>query len=72
MIINSIINGEFQLSNDGVYGEGLAISVVLSPEELAQILEAYDPSSSTSPSVSTCRPIVRLMLDEIGKKNVNI
>ena len=67
MIINSIVNGEFQLSDDGIYGEGLAISVVLSPEELAQILEAYDPASSTSPSVSTCRPIVRLMLDEVLK-----
>jgi len=66
MIINSIINGEFQLSNDGVYGEGLAISVVLSQEELAKILEAYDPSSSTSPSASTCRSIVRLMLDAAG------
>lgn len=67
MIISSIIAGEFQLSDDGNYGDGLSISVVISKEELDSILEAYDPASSTSPSVSTCRPIVRLMLDEVLK-----
>ena len=67
MKIDACFQGLFQTSPE-VYEEGWAIQVVLSDEEVAQITAAYDPASSTSPSVTVCRPIVRAILDAIIAK----
>jgi hypothetical protein len=67
MQIDTCFKGLFQTSPE-VYEEGWAIQVVLSDEEVAQITAAYDPASSTSPSVTVCRPIVRAILDAIIAK----
>lgn len=67
MQIDTCFKGLFQTSPE-VYEEGWAIQVVLSDEEVAQITSAYDPLSSTSPSVTVCRPIVRAILDAIIAK----
>lgn len=67
MQIDSCFQGIFQTSAE-TYEEGWAIQVVLSDEEVAQITSAYDPASSTSPSVTVCRPIVRAILDAIIAK----
>jgi hypothetical protein len=47
------------------YHEGKEITVTFTEEEIADLLAVYDPSSSTSPSVSYCRPIVKEILDSI-------
>jgi hypothetical protein len=62
MKIDSINRGEYQNSEDG-YEPGISISVVFTDAEWNEILLSYDETSSTSPSVSVCRPIVRAMLD---------
>jgi len=62
MKIDSINRGEYQNSEDG-YEPGINISVVFTDAEWETLLLSYDETSSTSPSVSVCRPIVRAMLD---------
>jgi hypothetical protein len=62
MKIDSINRGEYQNSEDG-YEPGISISVVFTDAEWNDLLLSYDETSSTSPSVSICRPIVRAMLD---------
>jgi len=62
MKIDSINRGEYQNSEDG-YEPGISISVVFTDAEWNEILLSYDETSSTSPSVSVCRPILRAMLD---------
>lgn len=64
MQIDSCFQGIFQTSPE-IYGEGWAVQVVLTEDEVAQLTAAYDPASSTSPSVTVCRPIVRAILDAI-------
>ncbi len=62
MKIDSINRGEYQNSEDG-YEPGISIAVVFTDAEWNDLLLSYDETSSTSPSVSVCRPIVRAMLD---------
>ena len=62
MKIDSINRGEYQNSEDG-YEPGISRSVVFTDAEWNDLLLSYDETSSTSPSVSVCRPIVRAMLD---------
>jgi len=64
MQIDSCFQGIFQTSPE-TYEEGWAVQVVLTEDEVAQLTAAYDPASSTSPSVTVCRPIVRAILDAI-------
>ena len=45
--------------------EGWEVFVSFTKEEIDALLAAYDPLSSTSPSVSYCRPTVRAILDKI-------
>lgn len=44
---------------------GWALTCTFTDSELAELLAAYDPASSTSPAVTVCRPIVRAMLDAV-------
>lgn len=44
---------------------GWILQVTFTEEEMNLILSQYDPASSTSPSVTVCRPIVREMLDAV-------
>jgi len=48
-----------------VYHEGKEITVTFTEQEISDLLAVYDPASSTSPSVSYCRPIVKEILDAI-------
>jgi hypothetical protein len=48
-----------------VYHEGKEITLTFTDGEIADLLAVYDPASSTSPSVSYCRPIVKGLLDAI-------
>ena len=68
MRIDSAINGEFQVNNEGIYDQAWAVSLVLSEDEVAQITAAYNPQDNTSPDQEVCRNIVRLILDSIISK----
>jgi len=48
-----------------VYQDGEEITLTFTDAELLELLAVYDPASSTSPSVSYCRPIVKEILDAI-------
>lgn len=48
-----------------VYQDGEEIILTFTDAEILDLLAVYDPASSTSPSVSYCRPIVREILDAI-------
>jgi hypothetical protein len=48
-----------------VYADGEEVILTFTDAEILDLLAVYDPSSSTSPSVSYCRPIVREILDSI-------
>ena len=67
MQIDSCFQGMFQTSPE-VYENGWSVQIVFTDVEVAQITAAYDPASSTSPSVTVCRPIVRAILDAIIAK----
>lgn len=64
MLIDNVNLGEYQ-TEEGVYKTGHSVSIVLSEEEVQILLAEYDPASATSPSVATCRPIVRAILERI-------
>jgi len=48
-----------------VYQDGEEIILTFTDAEILDLLAVYDPASSTSPSVSYCRPIVKEILDAI-------
>lgn len=52
---------------DGGIGlfDGWQVTCSFTDAEMTELLAAYDPASSTSPSVTVCRPIVRAMLDAV-------
>lgn len=62
-VISARPSGVFNDSDE--WCEGWEIFVSFSKEELDELLAVYDPLSSTSPSVSYCRPTVRAILDKI-------
>ena len=62
-IISARESGVFDDADE--WCEGWEVFVSFTKEEIDELLAAYDPSSSTSPSVSYCRPIVREILDSI-------
>lgn len=62
-IISARESGVFD--NDDQWCEGWEIFVSFTKEEIQELLAAYDALSSTSPSVSYCRPTVRAILDKI-------
>lgn len=68
MRIDSTINGEFQINDEGVYDQAWAVSLVISEDEVAQITSAYNPQDNTSPDQEVCRKIARLILDSIISK----
>ena len=51
--------------HEDIYHEGKEITLTFTEQEIADLLAVYDPASSTSPSVSYCRPIVKEILDAI-------
>ena len=44
---------------------GQTFSLFISDAELVSLLDAYEPSSGTSPPVGDCRPIVRTILNAL-------
>lgn len=63
MIVESF-KGYFQVSPE-VYDDGVKVEVVMTYDEVRNLLASYDPGSSTSPSTAVCRPVVRAMLDAV-------
>jgi hypothetical protein len=63
MKVHSISRGEYQNAEDS-YEPSININITFTDAEWEALLLSYDETSSTSPSVSVCRPIVRAMLDE--------
>jgi len=59
--------GEFQVA-DGVYDEGYALTVILGKAEAQQLLTEYLPDTGTTPSITTCRPLVRAMCASLKEK----
>lgn len=53
------------LTPGGVPVEGTPLSLWIEGAELARLLAAYDPASSTSPSVADARPVLRAILDAV-------
>jgi hypothetical protein len=53
------------LTPGGVPVEGTPVSLWIEAAELARLIAAYDPASSTSPSVSDARPVLRAILDAV-------
>jgi len=47
------------------YSEGWEQVVTYTDAEMAELLAAYDPASSTSPAVAVTRPVVRELLDAV-------
>ena len=45
--------------------DGWILTCTFTKEEMDVLLASYDPASSTSPSVTGCRPIVREMLNAV-------
>jgi hypothetical protein len=62
-IISARESGVFNEADE--WCEGWEVSVTFTEQEISDLLAVYDPSSSTSPSVSYCRPIVKEILDSI-------
>lgn len=46
-------------------GQLTSVVVRIDKAELDRLLAAYDPNSSTSPSVSDARPVLRAILDAV-------
>ena len=44
---------------------GWSLQMTFTEGEMQTLLDAYDPTSGTSPDAATCRPIVRQMLDAV-------
>ena len=47
--------------------EGVAVRIVVSDDEIAQLLSDYDPTDPTSPDVTTSREIARVVLDALKR-----
>jgi len=47
--------------------DGWSLPMVVSWDEAVALIEAYDPSSSTSPSAAESRRIARVFLDALKK-----
>jgi len=60
MIVDSIHIGDFKQTDD-VYDEGVAVTVIFSRGEVAQLLTEYVPDTATTPGITTCRPLVRII-----------
>ena len=49
----------------GECADGWTCIVTYTDDEMAELLLAYDPESSSSPLVAHCRPTVREILDKV-------
>lgn len=47
--------------------EGWSVPMLISWDEAVSLIEAYDPSSGTSPPAATSREIARVFLDALKK-----
>ena len=48
--------------------EGFIIPVIIPASAVPELLANYDPSSGTSPLVATARPLARVILDALRRK----
>lgn len=47
--------------------DGVVIPVIIPNDQIAELLANYDPTSSTSPTVTYSRPLARCILDALKR-----
>jgi hypothetical protein len=63
--------GGFQ-THPEVYRDGWAVTLVLSDDEVIELLAAYEPSSGTSPSAAESRVIARTVAEALRQKVLGV
>ncbi len=58
MFVERVAKGHVQVE-DGVYDEAFIVILHLPETEVQQLLSEYVPETTTTPGVTTCRPLVR-------------
>ena len=46
--------------------DGTILEIIISNDEVAALLAAYDPNDFNSPDIVTCRALARLILDALN------
>ena len=46
--------------------DGKVLEIIISRDEVASLLQSYDPNDFNSPDIVTCRAIARLILDALN------
>lgn len=71
MKVDCCIPGGFQTKPE-IYEDGWAITLVMSDEEVFNLLGVYDPASGTSPSASVSREIARPIAEALRQKALGV
>jgi len=58
MFVERVNKGHVQVE-DGVYDEAFIVVLNMTEAEVQQLLAEYVPETTTTPGVTTCRPLVR-------------
>jgi len=58
MFVDRVTKGHVQVE-DGVYDEAFIVVLNMTEAEVQQLLSEYVPETTTTPGVTTCRPLVR-------------
>jgi hypothetical protein len=67
MQVDACHYGGFQ-THPEIYREGWAVTLVMSDDEVTELLAVYDPSSGTSPSAGDSRVIARTVAEALRQK----
>ena len=67
MRADSVYPGGFQTKPE-VYSDGWAVTLVMSDDEVTELLAAYEPASGTSPSAADSRVIARTVAEALRQK----
>jgi len=51
---------------EGYEIDGKIIEICISKDEIAAMLQSYDPNDFNSPDIVTCRALARLILDALN------
>jgi hypothetical protein len=67
MKVDACHYGGFQTHSE-VYRDGWAVTLVMSDDEVTELLAAYEPSSGTSPSAADSRELARPIAEALRQK----
>ena len=67
MKVDACHYGGFQ-THPEVYRDGWAVTLVMSDDEVTELLAAYEPASGTSPSAADSRVIARTVAEALRQK----